>query len=211
MTKLITTKRIIVTLVILVIWGGAMTATWAVLRKSASGPITLSAADAQAQPVPTFPSSPTPVPSTRAPVATVPTRSTTNGAKAAATVPKPASTPSKTSPAKVAVAPRPTTPPAQPKPPSCSLSMSAHDYQPGSQAAYSITSDLGSQPYEFEVTGNGVFYSENSTTGEAGSAAGSFAAPSIDQVWYVSVYFPLGPASCTTSFIVEGTSAGPVA
>ena len=89
--------------------------------------------------------------------------------------------------------------------------MSAHDYQPGGQAAYSITSDLGSQPYEFEVTGNGVFYSENSTTGEAGNAAGSFTAPSIDQVWYVSVYFPLGPASCTTSFIVEGTSAGPVA
>jgi hypothetical protein len=88
--------------------------------------------------------------------------------------------------------------------------MSARDYQPGGQAAYSITSDLGSQPYEFEVTGNGVFYSENSTTGEAGNAAGSFTVPSIDQVWYVSVYIPLGPASCTTSFIVEGTAAGPV-
>jgi hypothetical protein len=196
-TKLITTKRIVVTVAILIIWGGAMTATWAVLRKSASGPITLSAADAQAQPVPTFPS--VAVPSTRAPVTTAPARSTTTGAKAPSTAPKPAKAPSTTSPAKVAAGP-----------PSCTVGMSAHDYQPGGQAAYSITSDLGSQPYEFEVTGNGVFYSENSTTGQAGNAAGSFTAPSVDQVWYVSVYFPLGPASCTTSFIVEGTPAGSV-
>ena len=207
MTKLVTTKRIVVTLTILVIWGGAMTTTWAVLRKSASGPITLSASDALAQPVPPLPSSPTAVPSTRAPGATLPPRSTTTGAKPPSTTAAKPVKPSTTAPAKVAAAP---TPAAPPKPPSCTVGMSARAYQPGGQEAYSITSDLGAQPYEFEVTGNGVFYSENSTTGVAGNAAGSFTAPSVDQVWYVSVYFPLGPASCTTSFMVAGTPAGPV-